>query len=237
MNTRLAIFYGVFALALAFLAFAIATRRGSEPVTGGAEASNGPAREATSREESQDAQAAAAPADREEQEPAMRREEDLQLTDADRTAFLESPLADKWMADFGYTRSDLVRAQRKLREQHAPDINDPSAILRALPPRHIDSLSITALDVPSEAKAGLPIPFTLHGRPPSASFVFTRFDTLVQDDIIRIRAFGNSDGEPAREPVEVVTVKGQLDPLPAGEYHIEVAELGPNGSFKLVVRP
>ena len=141
------------------------------------------------------------------------------------------------MADFGYTPGDIVRAQRTLREQNARDINDPNAIMHILPPRHIASLSITGLDVPSEATAGQPIPFTLRGTPPSPSFIFTRFDILVQAPVIRIRAFGHSKGETASGPGDVVERKGRIDPLPAGEYRIEVAELGPAGSFPLVVRP
>ena len=232
MNKRLAIFYGVFALSLAFLVYALTLRHRPEPATAG------DVKEAGAKSvERRAAAETSAPAEREEVKPATPREEDLVITDSDRTPFLASPVADKWMADFGYTRSDLVRAQRKLREQNAPDINDPGAIMRVLPLRHIDTLSITGLDVPSEAKAGQSIPFTLHGRPPSPSFNFARFDTLVQDDIIRIRAFGNSDGEPARAPVDIITLKGQIDPLPAGEYRIEVAELGPAGSFRLTVRP
>jgi len=234
MNKRLVFFYGAFALSLAFVVFAITARNRTAPVSSEAMVSKDLAKAAPMAVHDEKP---AELSEREERMPVMPREEDLEITEADRTTFLQSPIADKWMTDFGYTRSDIVRAQRKLREQKAPNINDPGAIMRALPPRHIDTLSITGLDVPTEAKAGHPIPFTLHGRPPSPSFTFARFDTLVQDDIIRIRAFGNSDGEPAREPVDVITVKGQIDPLPAGDYRIEVLELGPNGSFKLAVRP
>lgn len=238
MNKRSIAFYGAFAAAVLFLAFAFYMKGKPEPESETVAVPVEVEKAAPLAEESkQEAQAPDESAGRAETKPAAPREAEIEITDADRTTFLESPVAEKWIADFGYTRSDIVRAQRKLREQNVADINDPSTILRALPPRHVATLSITGLDVPSEAVAGKAIPFTLRGTPPSPSFVFTRFDLLVQSPIIRIRAFGHSEGETASGPGEVMELKGNIDPLPAGEYRIEIPELGPAGSFPLVVRP
>lgn len=234
MNKQSVLVYGAFILALAFLVIVLQKKDEQGAASEGAAVAPATApSQVTVMPDAAEVETPA-PAGR---RTAMDREPEIAIADEDWTPFLRSAVAEKWMAEFGYSRSDLVRAQRKLRAEHAPDINDPGAIMRALPVRHVGSLSITALDVPSEASAGKPIAFSLSGRAPSPSFVFSRFETLVQGQIIRIRAVGHSEGETTSGPGDVITLKGQLDPLPAGEYRIEIPDLGPAGSFPLVVKP
>lgn len=155
------------------------------------------------------------------------------------TSFMKSEIADKWMKELGYTLADIAEAQQKIRELGMSEdiVNDPGVIQRHIKPRHIGNVSTEEIMVPSEAKAGQPIPFTLKGTAPSPTFQFTRFDILVQGDVIRIRAIGNSDADNDAGLGETVMLNGEIDPLPPGHYRIEVPELGPMGSFKFTVSP
>jgi hypothetical protein len=231
MTKRSIAMYGGFLAAVGFLAFAVYTRMRPEEAGSsvpGAASLPSPAVQPSTR-----ADGGIEPIQEQRMTPTPER---IEITDADRTPFLASPVAAKWKAEFGYTDEDLVLAQRKLRAARSTDINEPGAIMRALPPRHIASISISSLRVPSEAEAGKPIPFTLSGTAPSPSFTFTRFDINAQGEIIRIRAVGHAEGETESGPGKSLALEGEIDPLPAGNYRVEVPELGPNGTFPITVR-
>lgn len=157
---------------------------------------------------------------------------------SDMTPLLRSPTVENWMKEFGYTRGDIVSVQRALRSEGYDEtvLNDPGVVLRRLPVRFVASVATSKIVLPAEAAAGAPIAFTLHGTAPSPSFVFTRFDVLVQGNIIRIRAIGHTDGNNEAGSGDEVTLEGKIDPLPPGDYRVEVPELGPAGSGRLVVR-
>jgi len=161
------------------------------------------------------------------------------IREEDMTPFMKSEIADKWIREMGYSLEDIAAAQKKIMDEgYGPEVvNDPGTIQRKLQPRHILNVSTEEILVPPEAKAGQPIPFTLKGTAPSPTFSFTHFDVLVQGEIIRIRAIGNSDADNEAGPGDGVLLDGQIDPLPPGNYEIVVPELGPMGSFKFIVTP
>jgi hypothetical protein len=161
------------------------------------------------------------------------------IREEDMTPFMKSEIAGKWIREMGYSLEDIAAAQQKIRDEgYGPEVvNDPGIIQRKLPPRHILNVSTEEILVPPEIKAGQPIPFTLKGTAPSPTFSFTHFDVLVQGEIIRIRAIGNSDADNEAGPGDGVLLDGQIDPLPPGNYEIVVPELGPMGSFKFIVTP
>lgn len=159
------------------------------------------------------------------------------VSPADMTPFLQSPIAGKWVNELGYTPAQLVEAQKELRKQGAPErtVNDAGAIMRTLPPRHMGSVSITDITIPAQARAGSAIPFTIHGTAPHPTFQFTHVETLIQGSVIRLAARGNSDGDNEAGSGGPVAIKGEIGPLPPGDYHVEIPELGPEGSRALVV--
>jgi len=164
--------------------------------------------------------------------------EDIEITAADMTPFLRSEIASKWKNEFGYLDEDYVAAQRDLRAKGYSEqlINDPGVILRHLPPRHIGNVAIESIDLPSTTPAGMPVPFTLRGTAPSPTFTFTRFDILVQGSLVRIKAVGNSDADYEAGSGGPIALDGEIPPLSAGEYRVEVSELGPQGSFPFTVK-
>lgn len=162
---------------------------------------------------------------------------DVPVSQNDMTPLLRSEIADKWISELGYFQAEIVEAQKEIRAKGYPEesVNDPGIVMRHLPPRHLGSVSIEDISVPADAKAGRPIPFTIRGTAPSPSFNFTHFDVLIQGDVIRIRARGNSDSDTEAGTGSAVTLQGRIDPLPPGTYRVEIPELGPNGSHQIVV--
>lgn len=162
---------------------------------------------------------------------------DVPVSEADMTPLLRSEVADKWVRELGYSQAEIVQAQKEIRAQGYPEksVNDPGIVMRHLPPRHLGSVSIEEITVPTTARAGQPIPFSVRGTTPSPTFNFTHFDVLVQGQVIRIRARGNSDSDTELGPGGSFFESGNIDPLPAGTYHVEIPELGPMGSHQIVV--
>jgi hypothetical protein len=162
---------------------------------------------------------------------------DEPVSEADMTPFLRSEIAEKWQRELGYTQAEIAAAQRDIRAQRYPEetVNDPGVIMRHLPPRHMGQVTIERVVIASTAAAGAPIPFSISGTAPSPSFQFTHFDILVQGEVIRVRARGNADGNTTEGKGGPVTLDGTMDPLPPGDYRIEIAELGPMGSFPFTV--
>lgn len=159
---------------------------------------------------------------------------------ADRPPLVDSPVAERWYEESGYTREDVLEAQAHLREQgYSPDqVEDPGNVRKVMPPRHASSLMPVRLEVPARARAGEPIPIRMEGRKPDPSFTFRRFSVLQQESLIRLRAVGHSDGLIAAQHEgagETIAVDGELPPLSPGTYRVEIPELGPLGSFELVV--
>lgn len=159
------------------------------------------------------------------------------VSEADMTPFLRSEIAKKWQRELGYTEAEIAAAQRDIRAQRYPEetVNDPGVIMRHLPPRHIGQVAIERVTIEPQVKTGEPIPFSVSGTAPSPSFQFTHFDILVQGEVIRVRARGNADGNTEDGKGGPVAMNGTIDPLPPGEYRIEIAELGPMGSFPFTV--
>jgi len=160
------------------------------------------------------------------------------VSEADMTPFLRSEIAEKWQRELGYTKAEIAAAQRDIRAQRYPEetVNDPGVIMRHLPPRHTGQVAIEHVTITPQVKTGEPIPFSVTGTAPSPSFQFTHFDVLVQGEVIRVRARGNADGNTENGKGGPVTLDGTIDPLPPGAYRIEIAELGPMGSFPFTVR-
>ena len=159
------------------------------------------------------------------------------VSEADMTPFLRSEIAEKWQRELGYTLAEIAAAQRDIRAQRYPEetVNDPGVIMRHLPPRHMGQVAIERVAIAPTVAAGAPIPFSITGTSPSPSFQFTHFDILVQGEVIRVRARGNADGNTHEGKGGPVTLDGTIDPLPPGTYRIEIAELGPTGSFPFTV--
>ncbi len=155
------------------------------------------------------------------------------ISEADLTPFLRSEIATKWQEELGYTMAQLLEAQQKIRAQRYPEetVNDPGTIMRHLPPRHQGQVSIQSVRVDEVVRAGQPIRFSLEGTAPSPSFRFTRFDISVQPPVVRIRARGHADGETESGAGGTLRLEGSIDPLPPGDYRIEIPELGPLGIF------
>lgn len=149
----------------------------------------------------------------------------------------ESPVAEKWLAEEGITADDIRVAQGRLRENGFPAhmIDDPGLVRQFLPRRNVASVNIHRLAIPGRARTGERIPFTVHGALPDPSFEFTRFEITRQDQQIRIRPVGNTSGNAVPGLEIPVALKGELDPLPPGTYHVEFPELGPVGSYELIV--
>lgn len=154
-----------------------------------------------------------------------------EISAADMTPFLRSEIATKWQQELGYTMAQMLEAQQKIRAQRYPEetVNDPGTIMRHLPPRHQGQLSIQSVQVDEVVRTGQPIRFSVEGTAPSPSFTFTRFDINVQPPVVRIRARGHAEGETETGPGGTVRLEGSIDPLPPGDYRIEIAELGPMG--------
>lgn len=150
---------------------------------------------------------------------------------------IDSPVADMWIKEHGVTREDIRVAQDRLRRGGFPDrmVEDPGLVSQFLPRRNVAAVNVRSLTIQGKARSGEPIPFTVEGALPDPSFEFTHFSITREGSVIRIRPIGNSSGD-AVPGVEVpVQLKGSLDPLPPGVYHIEFPELGPVGSYELVV--
>ncbi|HMO51059.1 MAG TPA: hypothetical protein PKE26_07620 [Kiritimatiellia bacterium] len=154
---------------------------------------------------------------------------------------LNAEIAEKWFVEEGYTDEDIAEAQQLLRQQGFPEdrLTDAGLIRRHLLPRVVTSVQIAAIEVPARVPAHAPIPFVMRGAVPTPEFNFVRFDSVRQDDIIRLRALGHSpaydeaSGTPARMlPVEL---EGELDPLPPGSYRLLIPELGVEGVVPLLV--
>jgi len=153
------------------------------------------------------------------------------------TSLLKSPVAINWMRNEGYTLMDIEAAQNRLRKGGFPDhmVNDPNLVRQFLPRRNVNSVDVKGLTITGKARSGEPIPFTLDGAFPDASFEFSRFVITRELNSILIRPIGNSSGESVPGPEIPVTLKGEIDALPPGIYHIEFPELGPVGSYELMV--
>ncbi|HMO03566.1 MAG TPA: hypothetical protein PKC67_04060 [Kiritimatiellia bacterium] len=156
-----------------------------------------------------------------------------EISEAEMTPFLRSEIAAKWQEELGYTMAQMLEAQQKIRAQRYPEetVNDPGTIMRHLPPRHQGQVSIRSVRVDEVVQAGQPVRFSIEGTAPSPSFTFTRFDINVQPPVVRIRARGHAEGETDAGPGGTVRLDGTIDPLPPGDYRIEIAELGPMGIF------
>jgi hypothetical protein len=154
----------------------------------------------------------------------------------------DSAIAQKWLTEEGYTAQDIAEAQALMRREGIPEdrINDPDLVRRNLLPRVVTSVQISQLVVPEKAAAGAPIRFLLKGAVPAPEFNFVRFDIIRQGEVIRIRALGHSpafaddpDGSsPAMLPV---SLEGEIDPLPPGNYRIIIPELGLGGTLPFTV--
>lgn len=155
------------------------------------------------------------------------------ISEAEMTPFLRSEIAAKWQQELGYTMAQMLEAQQKIRAQRYPEetVNDPGTIMRHLPPRHQGQVSIQSVRVDEVVRTGQPVRFSIEGTAPSPSFTFTRFDINVQPPVVRIRARGHAEGETDAGPGGTVRLDGTIDPLPPGDYRIEIAELGPMGIF------
>jgi len=150
---------------------------------------------------------------------------------------IESPVAKNWMRNEGYSREDIAMAQNRLRKGGFPEhmVNDPNLVRQFLPHRNVNSVHVKGLNIAGKVRSGQPIPFTLDGAYPDASFEFSRFVITRENNVISIRPIGNSSGEPVPGLEIPVTLKGEIEPLEPGIYLIEFPELGPVGSYELIV--
>jgi len=151
---------------------------------------------------------------------------------------IESAVAKNWMRNEGYSKEDIATAQNRLRKGGFPDhmVNDPNLVRQFLPHRNVNSVLVKGLNIAGKVRAGEPIPFTLDGAYPDASFEFSRFVITRENNVISIRPIGNSSGEPVPGLEIPVSLKGEIEPLPPGVYHIDFPELGPVGSYELIVQ-
>jgi len=243
MNKQTPILYGLLALAIGVVFFLIYQRHKSSVEVDSGDSVNStsealqdqPKLEISPDESSQEGTSE----EPEKSEPrvAKPRIPDVPVSEADMTPLLRSEVADKWIKEMGYSQAEILAAQKEIRAQGYPEksVNDPGIVMRHLPSRHMGSVSIKEINVPTTAKAGEPIPFSVRGTAPSPSFNFTHFDVLVQGQVIRIRARGNSDSDTELGPGGSFAESGNIDPLPPGTYNVEIPELGPMGSHQIVV--
>jgi hypothetical protein len=221
---------GLAAVVAAVVVLAVMRWRNADSVSGNAASETAPSPVAITSPEALPRSAEAAPAiDQASADPVAMDG----ISEAEMTPFLRSEIATKWQQELGYTMAQMLEAQQKIRAQRYPEetVNDPGTIMRHLPPRHQGQLSIRSVQVDEVVRTGQPIRFSVEGTAPSPSFTFTRFDINVQPPVVRIRARGHADGETDSGAGGTMRMEGTIDPLPPGDYRIEIPELGPMGIF------
>ncbi|HMP90090.1 MAG TPA: hypothetical protein PJ991_07805 [Kiritimatiellia bacterium] len=156
---------------------------------------------------------------------------------SERVGIASSPVAAHWAQTMGTTIADIEIAQVRMKEGGFSGslLDDPTLVRQFLPRRNVSAVNIHAIKIAERASHGQPVPFTLAGALPDASFQFTRFEITRKDDVIRIVAIGDSTGEVVPGVEIPIELEGEIDPLPPGTYLIEFPGLDPENFYQLII--
>ena len=142
-------------------------------------------------------------------------------------AFFETRIAKEWLRQ-GVTVEDIQKATDRLREQglSGPALLDPGLIGQFLPAREIQPVYIKKVNLPPNALSGVPIPFLVEANFPDPSFIFDRWNVILDGSVIVLEPIGSKSGNPVAAIVVPVDLEGELPGLPPGDYTIRVTGLG-----------
>jgi hypothetical protein len=149
----------------------------------------------------------------------------------------ESPIAAMWLREDGVTADDIRQTVERLRRQGVPErvLNDPGMVRQYLPRRNVHAVHVGVLDIPERAPSGQAVPFSLSGALPDASYAFTHFDVVREDNRILIRPLGKTSGEAAPGVEIPVNLRGEIEPLPPGVYQIVYPGMPPDNLHLLTI--